>query len=100
MLTNRSVYSAANEFVKYMRCCPRVITVGDHTGGGGGMPFSSELPCGWSVRFSACPIYDRNRQSTEDGIAPDHVVSITDSDLQRGIDTIIEEARKKLNDSK
>ena len=52
------------------------------------------------MRFSACPIYDRNRQSTEDGIAPDHVVSITDSDLQRGIDTIIEEARKKLNDSK
>ncbi len=100
VLTNRTVFSAANEFVKYMRCCPRVITVGDHTGGGGGMPFSSELPCGWSVRFSACPIYDRNRQSTEDGIAPDHVVSITDSDLQRGIDTIIEEARKKLNDSK
>lgn len=96
VLTNRSVFSAANEFVKYMRCCPRVITVGDRTGGGAGMPFSSELPCGWSVRFSACPIYDLNRQSTEDGISPDHPISITDADALRGIDTIIEAARKEL----
>lgn len=97
VLTNRTVFSAANEFVKYMRCCPRVITVGDNTGGGAGMPFSSELPCGWSVRFSACPIYDRNQQSTEDGIAPDYKASITDNDMQRGVDTIIETARQKLN---
>lgn len=97
VLTNRTVFSAANEFVKYMRCCPRVITVGDNTGGGAGMPFSSELPCGWSVRFSACPIYDRNQQSTEYGIAPDYKASITDTDIQRGVDTIIETARQKLN---
>lgn len=97
VLTNRTVFSAANEFVKYIRCCPRVITVGDNTGGGAGMPFSSELPCGWSVRFSACPIYDRNQQSTEYGIAPDYKASITDTDMQRGVDTIIETARQKLN---
>lgn len=97
VLTNRAVFSAANEFVKYMRCCSQVITVGDRTGGGAGMPFSSELPGGWSVRFSACPIYDRDHQSTEDGIAPDYETSITDADAQRGIDTIIETARKKLN---
>lgn len=97
VLTNRTVFSAANEFVKYMQCCPHVITVGDNTGGGAGMPFSSELPCGWSVRFSACPIYDRNQQSTEDGIAPHYKASITDTDMQRGVDTIIETARQKLN---
>ena len=56
LLTNRSVYSAANEFVKYMKCFPQVIVVGDSTGGGAGMPFSGELPNGWAVRFSACPI--------------------------------------------
>ncbi len=28
VLTNRSVYSAANEFVKYMKCCPRVTVIG------------------------------------------------------------------------
>lgn len=93
VLTNRSVFSAANEFVKYMKCCPNVTVVGDKTGGGAGMPFSSELPNGWGVRFSACPMFDRNRQSTEFGIDPDIKVDITDDDLAKGIDTIIETAR-------
>lgn len=96
VLTNRAVYSAANEFVKYMRCCPKAIVVGDRTGGGAGMPYSSELPIGWSVRFSACPMYDRDRRSTEFGIEPDHKVSLSQSDLLRGEDTIIERARQIL----
>ena len=94
VLTNRSVYSAANEFVKYMKCFPQVKVVGDHTGGGAGLPFSSELPNGWSVRFSACPMYDRNGQITEFGIDPDYKVDQTDDDTARGKDTIIEYARK------
>ncbi len=93
VLTNRLVFSAANEFVKYMKCCPQVTIVGDQTGGGAGMPFTSELPNGWTVRFSACIMYDRNRQCTEDGIVPDVVVSQTDADFIRGRDTIIEAAR-------
>jgi len=96
VLTNRSVYSAANEFVKYMKRMPKVTIVGDHTGGGSGMPFSSELPNGWSVRFSACPMYDVDGNSTENGIDPDINVSISDTDLQKGIDTIIESARREL----
>ncbi len=96
VLTNRTVFSAANEFVKYMKCCPGVTIVGDKTGGGAGMPFSSELPCGWSVRFSACPMYDREKKSTEFGIEPDHHVSITSADFLDGKDTIIEYARKLL----
>ncbi len=97
VLTNRSVYSATNEFVKYMKCCPGVTVVGDRTGGGAGMPFSSEMPNGWSVRFSACPMYDREGQCTEFGIEPDHAVGITDEDFRRGRDTIIEFARTLLN---
>ncbi len=96
VLTNRGVFSAANEFVKYMKCFPNTIVVGDRTGGGSGMPFSSQLPCGWSVRFSACPMYDRDKQHTEFGIDPDYVVSLTDDDFARGVDTIIEAARKLL----
>ncbi len=96
VLTNRGVFSAANEFVKYMKCFPNTIVVGDKTGGGSGMPFSSQLPCGWSVRFSACPIYDRDKQPTEFGIDPDHAVSLTDEDFAKGKDTIIEAARKLL----
>lgn len=96
VLTNRGVFSAANEFVKYMKCFPNTIVVGDRTGGGSGMPFSSQLPCGWSVRFSACPMYDRDKQHTEFGIDPDYIVSLTDDDFARGVDTIIEAARKLL----
>jgi len=94
VLTNREVFSAANEFVKYMKCCPQVTVVGDSTGGGAGLPFSSELPNGWTVRFSACPMYDANGNSTENGIAPDYKVSITDADFAKGLDTIIEFARQ------
>ena len=93
LLTNRQVFSAANEFVKYMRCCPKVTIIGDQTGGGAGLPFSSELPNGWLVRFSACPMYDRDKKSTEYGIQPDHRVSLLQSDLLRNRDTIIEYAR-------
>ena len=96
VLTNRSVYSAANEFVKYMKCSPLATIVGDRTGGGAGLPFSSELPCGWGVRFSACPMYDRNRQSTEFGIAPDHQVALSADDQAKNRDSIIEFARNWL----
>lgn len=95
VLTNRQVYSAANEFVKYMKCCGAII-VGDHTGGGAGMPFSSELPNGWGVRFSACPMYDINKHSTEGGIAPDYSVALKQEDAVRGLDTIIEFVRNTI----
>ncbi len=97
VLTNRGVYSAANEFVKYMKRMPQVTIVGDHTGGGSGMPYSSELPNGWSVRFSACPMSDVDGNSTENGIAPDVSVGITDEDMSKGLDTIIEAARSMLH---
>lgn len=96
VLTNRGVFSAANEFVKYMKCCPNVVVVGDKTGGGAGMPMSSELPNGWAVRFSACPMYDRDMQCTEFGIEPDYNVQLTDEDFRRGEDTLIEYARKLI----
>lgn len=96
VLTNRGVFSAANEFVKYMRCCPNVTIVGDRTGGGAGMPYSNELPIGWSIRFSACPMYDKDRQCTEFGIDPDVQVSLSVSDALQGRDTLIETARRLL----
>ena len=70
--------------------------MGDRTGGGSGLPFSSELPNGWSVRFSACPVLDVNKQHTEFGIDPDTVVSITGEDIMKGRDTIIDAAIELL----
>ena len=96
LLTNRQVYSAANEFAVYMKTLPNVILVGDHTGGGAGMPFNSSLPNGWSVRFSAVPMYDAQGNSTEFGIEPDYNVQQTDEDFAKGYDTIIEFARRLL----
>lgn len=92
ILTNRRTYSAANTFVMFLKGLPQVTIVGDRTGGGAGMPFTAELPNGWSIRFSACPMYDRNMQITEMGIDPDVKLDISSDDYQRGVDTILEYA--------
>ena len=96
VLTNRHSYSATNDFVNHMRCLPHVTIVGDKTGGGSGMPFSSELPNGWTIRFSASPHFDKNMNHIEWGINPDVKVDINYKDEANGFDTIIEEARKLL----
>ena len=92
VLTNRYCYSAANNFVQKMRTFSNVVTMGDRTGGGSGMPYSSELPNGWAIRFSASPLLDENQQHTEFGIDPDIAVSMTEEDEAEGKDTIIETA--------
>ena len=97
VLTNRHVFSSGNEFVRMMKCCKQVTVVGDKTGGGGGLPFSSEIPNGWSVRFSACPTYDKDGNQTEFGIDPDYNIALSQDDLMKGKDTIIEFAREILN---
>lgn len=96
VLTNRGCYSATNTFVRDMLCCPNVQTLGDRTGGGSGMPFTSELPNGWLVRFSACPQYDRDKQHIEFGIEPTIQCSLSMEDVAKGEDTLIETARALL----
>lgn len=95
VLTNRSSYSATNDFVNSMRYAPNVIIAGDKTGGGSGLPFSSEIPNGWSVRFSASPMKDASMTDIEFGIEPDIYI---DLDEQKAyidkIDTMIEKARE------
>ena len=96
VLTNRHTFSSANDFANKMKQMPQAILIGDKTGGGSGLPFSSELPNGWSVRFSASPIYDPEMNHLEFGIEPDIKINMTSEDMQKGIDTIIETARKQL----
>lgn len=96
VISNRKVYSAANEFVKYMKPLKQVTILGDKTGGGGGLPFTGELPNGWKVRFSACPMYDPDKKSVEQGIEPHINVSLTPQDIANGRCTLIEQARKIL----
>ena len=96
VLTNRAVYSAANDFVKCMKHCPNVTIMGDCTGGGSGMPFNSELPNGWQVRYSAVVFYDSEMHHTEFGIEPDIFLSMSGADIAQKKDTYIEQARAFL----
>ncbi len=108
VLTNRSCYSATNNFVAAMRALDGTLSLsskvglakknikimGDRTGGGGGLPFESVLPNGWILRFSACPILDHEMNQTEDGIAPDYQVSMDSVSMYYyHADDIIESAR-------
>lgn len=90
VLTNRSTYSAANNCVQVLKNLPHVLVVGDTTGGGSGMPFSSSLPNGWAVRFSATPVYDADMNVTENGIEPDVFVDMKPADALVGKDTILD----------
>ena len=92
ILTNRMSYSATNEFVCRMKYAPNAIIIGDKTGGGGGLPLSSELPNGWMVRFSASPMFDAGMMNTEWGIEPDVKVNLNKQDESNGIDSMIEKA--------
>ena len=94
ILTNRHCYSATNDFVSVMRNLPQVAVVGDRTGGGSGLPFSSELPNGWVVRFSTSPTYNAQMEQTEFGIDPTIAVDLAPDDAAQGIDSIIERAKR------
>lgn len=93
VLTNRRCFSATNDFVNAMTYAPNTTIIGDKTGGGSGLPFSSELPNGWSVRYSSSPMLNAQKEQIEFGIDPDIKVDMSESDIQKGIDSIIERAR-------
>ena len=90
VLANRGSYSATNNFVSIMRGLDQVTIVGDTTGGGCGLPFTSELPNGWRVRFSSCPIMDAEGRLTEFGVPPDVRIDMDEHDRSR--DAILDAA--------
>ena len=91
VITNRKVYSAANLFVSIMGNLPQVRTMGDCTGGGGGVPITAELYNGWIVKLSTNPTFDTNKRSIESGIEPDDPIVLNTRDTQK--DNIIECAK-------
>jgi hypothetical protein len=93
VLTNRGVYSAAEDFVLAMHALPHVTTVGDTTGGGSGNPIARELPNGWIVHVPRWQLWGVGGTFFEGvGLAPDLAVQITDADKVQGRDTILERA--------
>ena len=89
VLSNRRSYSATNSFINLMRYADKATIVGGKSGGGGGMPMSYELPCGWKVRFSSVRMYDAQKQDIEQGIDPDVLVTMTSKDKDDIIETAI-----------
>lgn len=92
VLCNRSTFSAANNFVSIMKLLPGVTIIGSTTGGGSGMPYSSELPNGWGIRMSACPVLDAKGHATEQGVdpTPGCAVNMDPLDELNGHDTILD----------
>ena len=90
VLTNRMCYSAANDFANAMRSLNNVTIIGDKTGGGGGMPISSELYNGWQLGYSINPLFDKEKNHTESGIEPDIYLDMDKDDEYNNIDNIIE----------
>lgn len=94
ILTNRSTFSAANDFVSVMKSLTQATVIGARTGGGGGMPMTYTLPIGWSVRLSVSPVSDAMGKSIESGIEPTegYEVHAMAEELAAGKDAILDEA--------
>ena len=92
ILTNRACFSASTFFVMYMKAFPHVTVIGSKTGGGGGLPISSELPNGWLYRFSSTITTMPDGFNIENGIEPDIQVDLDTTKIQEGVDTMIEAA--------
>jgi hypothetical protein len=92
VLLNRACYSATNSFAAMVRSLPNVTLMGDTTGGGGGLPVYSELPNGWTFRFSATQSQSREGLDLESGIGPDIHLNLDSLQLAQGKDSYIEAA--------
>lgn len=97
ILTNRSCFSAANDFVAVMHTLPNVTLIGARTGGGGAMPFTYDLPNGWALRISVSPLLDAGMQSVEQGISPSPGCEVTApaAELAAGHDAILDFALER-----
>ncbi|MFM9908505.1 MAG: S41 family peptidase [Chitinophagaceae bacterium] len=92
LLTNRSCFSACNDFVLYMSELPLVTIIGDQTGGGGSVPANYILANGWKLQFSATKTLSPAKVSIENGIEPDIFINISPIDETNGKDPILERA--------
>ena len=99
VLSNRGVYSAANDFIRTMKVLDNVTIMGDRSGGGGGVPCNFDLPNGWVVRLSTSPMLDINGVHTEFGIDPteDFKIDMAPDAHITGKDAILDKAIEFLS---
>ncbi len=98
VLMNRYSFSASNDFILKMQSLPHVTLMGDHSGGGGGIPLDNELPNGWLFRFSGTKTLAPDGFNVEHGIAPDVRINLHGSAEALGRDNIIDSAIKLISE--
>jgi hypothetical protein len=96
ILTNRRCYSATTLFVAAMLNLPNVKVIGDWTGGGGGIPSSTQLPNGWILRYSSSITTTPSGFNIENGTPPTIRQDLLKADVDRGKDSMIERALQEL----
>jgi C-terminal processing protease CtpA/Prc len=95
LLIDRGSYSATTIFALASKAFPNITSVGDTTGGGGGLPNGGQLPNGWVYRFSVSQLLDLQKENfAENGVAPDFNVQFDWTNLEK--DEIIEFSAKKI----
>jgi C-terminal processing protease CtpA/Prc len=109
VLTNCRSFSATNFFATIMRGLDLtgradVTLVGDRTGGGGGLPATTELTNGWELRVSTSQLFALDpvnpetipspidALNVEGGVQPDVAVDAPSADLAAGTDAILDYA--------
>ncbi|MEO0332033.1 MAG: S41 family peptidase [Bacteroidota bacterium] len=91
VLTDRGTYSAGSFTSLATKALPKMILVGDTTGGGLGLPNGGQLPNGWTYRFSITQALTLDKKPDyENGVPPDVRVLFDWSDLTK--DEILERA--------
>jgi len=92
VLTNRGSYSATSYFAAMMQGLPNVTIMGQVTGGGGGGNLGYQLSNGWLVAVSVSDFLDKQGKSIESGVIPDIAVSNSATDIEAGVDRMLEMA--------
>lgn len=96
-LTNRTTYSAAEDFALMLKALPTTTQIGDTTWGGASTgPKTEMLENGWSYSLPERISYDLNYEPIFKGIAPDITMHISKSDSIAERDRIIETAVEYL----
>ncbi len=98
LLINRGCYSATTFFAGFMSALPNVTLIGDQTGGGGGIPISSDLPNGWQYRFSATYTLLPDSTNIETGVIPKIKIYTDVKDELEGKDNLIEYAIQTIKE--
>lgn len=92
VLTNRGDASSAAFFVGFAKVLNNVSSVGDKTGGAGGVGTSMQLGNGWQMVVSSTIGVDANGNIIENGIEPDLKINQTPSDSLQHKDAILDGA--------